>query len=122
MQPEVRERLRHVIEAGETILRRTAEMPFDDYAADRLFKYGVERAFTIIGEALREALKVQPDLAEHLTDLRRIIDFRNVLVHGYATVYDEGVWRIIEQHLPLLLTEVRALLASEDTTPPPEHA
>ena len=47
MQPEVRERLKHVIEAGETILFRTAQMPFEDYAADRLFKYGVERAFTI---------------------------------------------------------------------------
>ncbi|MDP9190537.1 MAG: DUF86 domain-containing protein [Acidobacteriota bacterium] len=122
MQPEVRERLRHVIEAGETILRGTAQKPFEDYAADRLFKYGVERAFTIIGEALREATKVQPDLATGITGYRRIIDFRNVLVHGYATVYDEGVWRIIEQHLPLLLTEVRALLASADTPSPPEPA
>ena len=118
MQPEVRERLRHVIEAGETILLRTAEMPFDDYAADRLFKYGVERAFTIIGEALREATKFQPDLATRITGYRKIIDFRNVLVHGYATVYDEGVWRIVEEHLPLLLTEVRALMASDDPSPP----
>ena len=121
MQPEVRERLKHIIQAGETILSRTAQMPFEDYAADRLFKYGVERAFTIIGEALREASKVQPDLAARITGYRRIIDFRNVLVHGYATVYDEGVWRIVEEHLPLLLSEVGALLASDEPlSPEPE--
>jgi uncharacterized protein with HEPN domain len=96
-------------------------MPFDDYATDRMFKYAVERAFTIIGEALREATKIQPDLASRVTGHRRIIDFRNVLVHGYATVYDEGVWRIIEQHLPILLAEVRALLVSDDpSSPEPE--
>jgi uncharacterized protein with HEPN domain len=118
MQPEVRERLGHVIQAGELIIRKTAEMPFDDYAADRFFKLAVERAFTIIGEALREALRVQPELASRITGLRKILDFRNVLVHNYATVYDEGVWRIVEEHLPLLLSEVRELLASDDPSPP----
>ena len=32
-------------------------------------------------------------------------------MHDYATVYDEGVWRIIQNDLPILLSEVRALLA-----------
>jgi hypothetical protein len=77
MLPEVRERLGHIVTAGEPIVG-------------------------------------QPDLASVITGHRRIVDFRNVLVHGYATVYDEGVWRIIEEHLPILLAEVRALLATPD--------
>lgn len=75
---------------------------------------GDRTAFTIVGEALREASRVEPELANRITGYRRIIDFRNILVHGYATVYDEGVWRIIEEHLPVLLTEVRAMLATPD--------
>ncbi|HEX6641989.1 MAG TPA: HepT-like ribonuclease domain-containing protein [Thermoanaerobaculia bacterium] len=113
MLPEVRERLGHIITAGETIVE-AAGASFADYEADKIRKYAVERLFTIVGEALREALRLQPDLASVITGHRRIVDFRNVLVHGYATVYDEGVWRIIEEHLPILLAEVRALLATSD--------
>ncbi len=35
----------------------------------------------------------------------------NVLVHGYATVDDFLVWRIVELSLPRLLDEIDALLA-----------
>jgi uncharacterized protein with HEPN domain len=113
MQPEVRERLRHIVDAAETIVK-TAGPSFEDYESDRIRKYAVERLFTIVGEALREALRLEPGLATQITGFRRIVDFRNVLVHGYATVYDEGVWRIIEEHLPVLLAEVRAVLATPD--------
>jgi uncharacterized protein with HEPN domain len=111
MQREVRERLQHIIEAGEKIQRATAGKAFTDYTNDGILPLAVERLFSIIGEALREATRIEPALSAHITEYRRIIDFRNLLVHGYATVYDEGVWRIIQKDLPLLLTEVRALLA-----------
>jgi len=110
MQPEVRERLQHVVEAGESIQRFTAGKTFNDYTSDELLPFAVERLFMIIGEALREAARLDPGIPARITEFRRIIDFRNILVHGYATVYDEGVWRIIEKDLPLLLTEVRRLL------------
>jgi uncharacterized protein with HEPN domain len=67
----------------------------------------------IIGEALRVAERADPSIANQITGFRRIIDFRNILVHDYATVYNEGVWLIIHEHLPLLLSEVRALLHVE---------
>ena len=114
MQLEWRERLQHILAAGETIIDGTAQISFDDYAKNQILKLAIERLFTIIGEALREASRLQPDLADHISGYRRIIDFRNLLVHGYATVYDEGVWRIIGEHLPVLLTEVRAVLATPD--------
>jgi uncharacterized protein with HEPN domain len=115
MQPEVRTRLQHVIDAGEAILHFTAGRTFDEYHRDDMLRSAVERKFEIVGEALREAAKVSVTIRNDVTDYRRIVDFRNVLVHDYAEVYDEGVWRIITIHLPLLLTEVRALLASPDT-------
>ena len=54
------------------------------------------------------------DLRAHPYDIRddsrRIINFRNILVHGYATVSDEVVWGVLEQNLPTLRQKVAALL------------
>jgi uncharacterized protein with HEPN domain len=45
-----------------------------------------------------------------ITDFRRIIGFRNVLIHGYSIVNHERVWSTIMDDLPKLLAEVEALL------------
>jgi uncharacterized protein with HEPN domain len=42
--------------------------------------------------------------------MREIISFRNLLIHGYATVEHNRVWRIAELSLPELSTAVAALL------------
>jgi len=107
---DVTERLKHVLDAGESILAITAAASFADYEANEMMRLAVERAFTIIGEALRQAARVDPQIPTQITDYRRICDFRNVLVHDYVTVYDEAVWRIIREHLPRLLAEVRVIL------------
>jgi uncharacterized protein with HEPN domain len=70
----------------------------------------VERQFEIIGEALRRALQSQPELATRISDRGRIIAFRNRLTHAYASVADEVVWGVIEEYLPRLFREVRAIL------------
>ena len=41
---------------------------------------------------------------------RQIIDFRNVLSHGYDLVDHRLVWSTIDEEIPVLLTEVEALL------------
>ena len=38
------------------------------------------------------------------------IGFRNQVVHEYPDLEDADVWEIVQRHLPLLLSEVRALL------------
>ncbi|MBV8517985.1 MAG: DUF86 domain-containing protein [Acidobacteria bacterium] len=75
-----------------------------------MLRDAVERRFGMIGEALREAARVDATVPERITRFREIVDFRNVLVYDYATIYDEGVWRIVQNHLPRLLAEVRAVL------------
>jgi uncharacterized protein with HEPN domain len=44
-------------------------------------------------------------------ELREIVGFRNVLIHGYATVDNARVWQIAETSLPGLRQAVSALLA-----------
>ena len=73
----------------------------------------VERQFEIIGEALRLAIREEPDLAGLITNSSRIIAFRNRLIHGYAGVPSDVVWGILETNLPTLRTEVTKQLEGE---------
>jgi uncharacterized protein with HEPN domain len=51
-----------------------------------------------------------------VTSCRRIIAFRNRLIHGYAAVLNDVVWGVVEADLPTLRAEVTRLL--EDEEPP----
>lgn len=75
-----------------------------------MLKSAVERQFEIIGEALNALSKIAPEMAETIPELRRIVAFRNVLIHGYATVDDRLVWGVVEGKLPLLRDAVTRLL------------
>jgi len=46
---------------------------------------------------------------------RRIIAFRNILIHGYADVDDRVVWSVVESKLPGLLREVEGLLQEPES-------
>ena len=59
------------------------------------------------------------DLAERIPRHRRIVAFRNVLIHGYASVMPERVWDYAENHLPQLRRIVQVLLAE---LAPPKHS
>ena|SRR5438105_14135208 len=99
-----------VREAGESILQHTAGRSLAEYAADRFFRRAVEREFEIIGEALNRLERLDPATAGQISELRRVVDFRNRIIHGYDTVDDTVVWGIIEKHLPILVQEVIKLL------------
>lgn len=45
-----------------------------------------------------------------IPDVPQIIAFRNVLIHGYASVNDLTVWRTIDESLPTLYETVTSLL------------
>ena len=111
MRPDPRVLLADIDQAGADIGRFTEGMDSGAYASDTLTQAAVERKFKIIGEALNRLQKIHPELAERIPRLRRIIDFRNLLIHGYASVMPERVWDYAKNHLPQLCRIVQALLA-----------
>jgi hypothetical protein len=51
-------------------------------------------------------------LAARVSDPRRIVAFRNILIHGYADVDYGVVWSIVETDLPVLRHEIEALIGN----------
>ncbi len=110
MQREVRKYLYDVSKACEAIMGFTSEKRFEDYKQDLFLRSAVERQLMIIGEALNQAERINPQLSKQITDFRRIVNLRNVIVHGYAVVEDETIWGVVQQELPVLAEEVTAML------------
>jgi uncharacterized protein with HEPN domain len=110
MRRDPRAYLWDVREAADAIASFTQGRSFEDYAADLMFRSAVERQLAIIGEALSRLARVDQGLAARIPELRRVIAFRNVLIHGYDQIDDAGVWRIVEADLAPLRIRVAALL------------
>src|SRR5262249_39926692 len=89
-------------EAAEASATMTAGKSFGDFDADIVLRSAVERQFEIIGEALAQLARLDPVLAQRIPDFREIIAFRNVLIHGYATVDRARVWQVVQGNLPQL--------------------
>jgi uncharacterized protein with HEPN domain len=101
-------------EAAEVITTVTAGKSFAVFDGDIVLRSAVERQFEIIGEALAQLARIDAAIAQKVPDLRQIIAFRNVLIHGYATVDPARVWRVIEDNLPPLRAALAALLAAPE--------
>ena len=111
MQHDSRAYLYDVISAAESIQKFITERSYDEYVADLLVRSAIERQFEIVGEALTRIARHDPDLASQIPNLRDIVDFRNVIAHGYDVVDNEIVWDIIKNHLPGLIQNCRNILA-----------
>ncbi len=120
MHRDARSYLWDIQRAGDAIPIFTTGLDMEAYAETEVVHSAVERKFEIIGEALGLLSKLDPLLARRIPDVRNIIAFRNVLIHGYAAVDHNRVWRILRVSLPDLLIAVAALL--DDDGDPAIHS
>ena len=85
----------------------------DNYLSDPFLRSAVERQLTIIGEATRAIVDIDPAYRAQMPEAGRIIALRNILVYRYFRVEHDVVWVIVTQRVPELLAVVNELLASE---------
>ncbi len=111
MRPEIGKFLHDIRDAAECITDYTRGKTWDDYLADRKMRDAVQWIFAVIGEALSQLEKLDPDIAHRITEWHRIIAFRNQLIHGYGVVKNEITWDIVQAKLPTLRSNVQLLLA-----------
>ena len=116
MRLEAKKYLFDIKQAADLLLRFSRGKTLADFTADPLLRSAIERQFEIIGEALNQLLKIDPDTAAAISEHRRIIAFRNILIHGYAEIDDRLVLGVLEGKLPDLHRQVEALLANDPAT------
>ncbi len=60
---------------------------------------------------MNRILKEEPDFM--IENAHRIVGLRNQVIHGYDSVSDENIWRIIVNHIPKLKAEIEKLINNE---------
>lgn len=111
MHADARKLLWDARQAAERVARFTSGKTFAEYEADDYFRSAVERQFEIIGEAFSQLSRVDSATAAAIPHLPRIVAFRNVLIHGYASVDNKLVWGVVETHLGALRAALEGLLS-----------
>lgn len=102
-------RLLHILDAIDYIHQFLDNKNKDNFFNEPLLRFAIERQLEIIGEAanhLSDSLKNEYDDAEW----RKIVAFRNFLIHEYFGVDVELVWGITQKNLAPLKTIVSQIL------------
>ena len=81
---------------------------FEVYQKNKMLRRAVERELEIIGEATNRLLKVYPDFP--ISEARRIVNLRNLVIHGYDIVDSIIIWGIITKDIPALKIRIGELL------------
>jgi uncharacterized protein with HEPN domain len=102
-----------IIEAIEKIERYTMNLTLDTFERNELVIDAVIRNFEIIGEA---ANNLTSDIYEkyHNVEWRKIIDFRNVMIHAYFGIMYSTVWNTIKNNIPVLKDQMLIIKAELD--------
>ncbi|MGZ5620598.1 MAG: HepT-like ribonuclease domain-containing protein [Methylobacter sp.] len=80
MQRDPRAYLWDAREAAAAILEFVAGKTFEDYTNDRMLRSAVERQFEIIGEALNQLCKIEPQWADRIPDVPQTLQDRSRVV------------------------------------------
>lgn len=84
------------------------EKSLSNYNTNKILRLAIERNFEIIGEAANKLNKHNPNV--EITNIKKMISLRNLLIHSYDNVTNSDIWNIIENHLPILKTELKVYL------------
>lgn len=112
MNEAARRRLRDARDACNRIELET--LGFDEamYVEVSTVTYAVNWLLMTPGEALTVAVRELPDLERLIPDARAAIGLRNRIVHGYDTVDDALIWRIVQDHVPAIKAQIEAVLST----------
>lgn len=112
MDRELKKYLTDILDAINEIESFIAQYPrrYDIFCSTPMLLKAVQMNIAIIGEATNRILKIKNDIS--ITNARKIVNTRNYVIHGYDSLRHEILWAIVIKDLPLLKTEVNALINS----------
>jgi uncharacterized protein with HEPN domain len=89
-----------MLEAIKKVEMYTSNLEFEGFEQSNLIVDAVIRNLEVIGEA---ANKVPKEVQEEYSEIpwRKMIDFRNILIHEYFGIDLSIVWMVATKNLPL---------------------
>lgn len=101
--------LEDMLDSVTHIYKYTEGFNFDDFIADRKTRDAVIRNLQVLGEAANIVPKPIREIYPEI-EWMRIIRSPHILVHDYAGIDYEIVWRIVEIHLRPLQETLTVIL------------
>jgi uncharacterized protein with HEPN domain len=101
-----------MLAAIDRIARYVNELPLDEFIQNEQAVDAVIRNFIVIGEA---ASHVPVEVAQRYPDIpwATIRGMRNAAVHDYVNISLQTIWNTSKDDLPLLRSQLQALLDAE---------
>ena len=103
--------IQDALDAANSIESFLGEIDETAFAESELVQSAVYYQFAIIGEALNNFSKVNPEQAKAIVNLKDWVSFRNILTHAYHRVSSELVYNYAKQSLPALRSLLKLLIA-----------
>ncbi len=105
-------RLQHMLEAAQDALAFSQGRTRQDLETDRMLAFALIRCIEIIGEA---ASRLSAEIREQYPEIPwgDIIGMRNRLIHAYYDINLDILWKTIQDDLPPLIEQLRAIIATE---------
>ncbi|MBS4098360.1 MAG: DUF86 domain-containing protein [Sulfuricella sp.] len=113
MQREWRFYISDMIGFAEKIVAYTDGMDQEQFVASGLNYDATLHNLILVGEAATHVPEHVRDFADDIA-WRQLIGTRNRLIHGYLGIKNEVVWDIIQNEIPPLLEQLRALKTAAD--------
>ncbi len=92
--------------ATSHLTKKSRGLSVEDLESDYDLQLIVERMLERIGETLRRISDRDPDIAQQIPDIRRAIDQRNLIAHGYYEID----WGVIHSTLNTSIPKLRQII------------
>ena len=92
----------HAIELVEQFTESVSD--YDNFLSDLKTQSAVERQLGIIGEAVNKFDQLFP--RSSIQNAKKIVGFRNRLIHAYDSIDSSIIWTIIKKHIAPLKEEI----------------
>lgn len=102
-----------MLQAAQEAATIASSLTEPEFQNSRLHQLAILKAVEIIGEA---ASRVSDATTADHPDIPwvEIIGMRNRIVHGYASIRLEVVWRTVREDIPALLEQLRPLVPKDE--------
>jgi len=101
-----------MVEAAQSIQQFMAGRQRSEFDADKMLLFAVVQALQIVGEAASK-ISLETRSATPSVPWVQIVGMRNRLVHAYADINHDVVWKTVTEEIPALLPLLLPLLPAD---------